>query len=417
MGRPELARECADLRVRSLDTLRASLNVTESLGEVRGCIVVGPPKSAASWRTMDVPAPLMEVLSAELARRGIDDANTGGFVFAAAEGGPLRYGAFRSRVWLPATAKCGLEGLSFHDLRRAEATAMVALGVEVRSAQARLGHEHRATTQADALHTTATVPPSSTPTNPEYCYVVTSVGPNATGTTQESSPSNLVGPTAASAASTTVVPAFTGGDAGLTVVDAFYNQAINPLTVALNGSDYTVTATNTTTGVTTAQTVSAAAPLGTSAVSLTLAAPLTSGETVVVTAKTGTDGNTVCAGTATTSCQAVGNAFQTTSGTVAPLNALVVTANPTTVVASGATAGTSAISAAVTNNGASVGSGAFVAFSVTGTGCSVSPASATTGTTGTAGTTLTVAAGTPAGSCVVTATGNGATGAATVPHT
>ncbi len=132
--------ECAALRVRSLDTLRASLSVTESLGEVRGRIVVGPPKSAASWRTMDVPAPLMEVLSAELGRRGINGANTDAFVFAAPEGGPLRYGAFRSRVWLPATAKCGLEGLGFQDLRRAAATAMVALGVDVRTAQARLGH-------------------------------------------------------------------------------------------------------------------------------------------------------------------------------------------------------------------------------------------------------------------------------------
>jgi integrase len=138
--------ECAALRVRSLDTLRTSLTVTESLGEVQGRIVIGPPKSAASRRTMLVPAPLMQMLSAELARRGITGADPDAFVFAAPQGGPLRYAAFRSRVWLPATRTCGLDGLGFHDLRRASATAMVALGVDVRTAQSRLGHSDPRTT-------------------------------------------------------------------------------------------------------------------------------------------------------------------------------------------------------------------------------------------------------------------------------
>lgn len=34
----------------------------------------------------------------------------------------------------------GLDGLNFHDLRRTNATAMVAEGVDVKTAQARLGH-------------------------------------------------------------------------------------------------------------------------------------------------------------------------------------------------------------------------------------------------------------------------------------
>jgi integrase len=34
----------------------------------------------------------------------------------------------------------GLDGLTFHDLRRANATGLVAEGVDVRTAQARLGH-------------------------------------------------------------------------------------------------------------------------------------------------------------------------------------------------------------------------------------------------------------------------------------
>ncbi len=43
-------------------------------------------------------------------------------------------------VWLPATGRAGLEGLRFHDLRRANATAMVAEHVDLKTAQVRLGH-------------------------------------------------------------------------------------------------------------------------------------------------------------------------------------------------------------------------------------------------------------------------------------
>ena len=38
------------------------------------------------------------------------------------------------------TITVSLEGLTFHDLRRANATGLVAEGVDVRTAQARLGH-------------------------------------------------------------------------------------------------------------------------------------------------------------------------------------------------------------------------------------------------------------------------------------
>jgi integrase len=43
-------------------------------------------------------------------------------------------------VWEPAVKAAGLDGLNFHDLRRTNATAMVAEDVDVKTAQARLGH-------------------------------------------------------------------------------------------------------------------------------------------------------------------------------------------------------------------------------------------------------------------------------------
>lgn len=132
--------ECAGLRVGRLDLLRGTLTVAESLGEVGGRLVVGAPKSAAGRRTMTMPVPLVRMLAEHLARRGLTAANETAYVFGDSQGRPVRYANFRTRVWLPAARRAGLDRLGFHDLRRAAATAMVAAGVDVRTAQTRLGH-------------------------------------------------------------------------------------------------------------------------------------------------------------------------------------------------------------------------------------------------------------------------------------
>jgi integrase len=43
-------------------------------------------------------------------------------------------------VWLPACDRSGLTGVTFHDLRRTNATALVADGIDLKTAQTRLGH-------------------------------------------------------------------------------------------------------------------------------------------------------------------------------------------------------------------------------------------------------------------------------------
>jgi integrase len=80
------------------------------------------------------------VLAEHLSRAGLTGADDNELVFTAPGGCPLRYSNFRDRMWGPATKRVGLEGLGFHDLRRAAATTMVAAGVDVRTAQERLGH-------------------------------------------------------------------------------------------------------------------------------------------------------------------------------------------------------------------------------------------------------------------------------------
>lgn len=74
-----------------------------------------------------------------LAASGLNGADPKALVFPSPEGGALRYSNFRAR-WLPARQAAGPKSLGFHDLRCCAATALVAAGVDVRTAQARLGH-------------------------------------------------------------------------------------------------------------------------------------------------------------------------------------------------------------------------------------------------------------------------------------
>ena len=77
-----------------------------------------------------------------------------GLLFTAPDGGVLRYSNWLRRAWWPsaiaaglgrmvedkATGKVRYVGIGFHDLRRANATGLVAAGVDVKTAQGLLGH-------------------------------------------------------------------------------------------------------------------------------------------------------------------------------------------------------------------------------------------------------------------------------------
>lgn len=133
--------ECAGLRIGRLDFLRSTLTVAEQLTRgPHGAMVSGPPKSDAGRRTLAAPLPLMAMLTEDLSTRGLTGADTEALVFPAPNGGHLDYSHWRRRVWLPAVASVALEGLDFHDLRRANATGMVLDGVDLKTAQVRLGH-------------------------------------------------------------------------------------------------------------------------------------------------------------------------------------------------------------------------------------------------------------------------------------
>ena len=149
--------EVAGLRVGSADLLRGVLSVTEQRTRDLGDdAATAEPKSAAGRRSMAIPAGLAAVLSEHIARRGPTGADSHALLFTAKGGRPLNYSHWRQRVWEPACVRAGQSDLTFHDLRRANATGMVANKVDLKTAQTRPGHsDPRLTLAVYAQSTTA----------------------------------------------------------------------------------------------------------------------------------------------------------------------------------------------------------------------------------------------------------------------
>ena len=140
--------ECAGLRVGAIDFLNRTVTVESQLTRgLKGRMVTGSPKWN-STRTMAAPEVLLEQLANHLQRRGITGAEGDSLVFCAPDGQPLHYANWRRRVWVPACRNVELEGFQFKMLRTANATVMVALSVDVKTVQTRVGHR-RATTTLD----------------------------------------------------------------------------------------------------------------------------------------------------------------------------------------------------------------------------------------------------------------------------
>ena len=88
--------EAAALRVGRVDARRRRVRVEESVTEVGGRLVFGPPKTHES-RTVILPQFVMAGIAPILEGRERD-----ALVFTAVQGGPLRLNVFRKRVFAPA---------------------------------------------------------------------------------------------------------------------------------------------------------------------------------------------------------------------------------------------------------------------------------------------------------------------------
>ncbi len=158
--------ECAGLRLGAIDFDRNEVRIVEQVTRGKfGQTVTGPPKSSAGRRTMTLPDGLVDLLKAHVLARVISGPEA--LLFPKLDGDPVNYANWRRNVWIPSVKRAGLDalnsgdrrnGLEFHDLRRANATALVREGVDLKTAQTRLGHSDvrltlevyaQATTEAD----------------------------------------------------------------------------------------------------------------------------------------------------------------------------------------------------------------------------------------------------------------------------
>jgi integrase len=91
---------------------------------------------AGKRRTIVVPRFLAVILGQHVGRYPSPD----GYVFTAAEGGPIHHHNFRRRHFVPAVEATGLSGVRFHDLRHTCASLLVAAGRSLQEVKEHLGH-------------------------------------------------------------------------------------------------------------------------------------------------------------------------------------------------------------------------------------------------------------------------------------
>jgi integrase len=85
-------------------------------------------------------------ISKHIRDTGRNGADADSPLFTSPDGKPLHHSNFRQRIFAPACRKAGLEGVTFHDLRRTHATMLVAEGHDVKVVQERMGHRSISTT-------------------------------------------------------------------------------------------------------------------------------------------------------------------------------------------------------------------------------------------------------------------------------
>lgn len=132
--------ELAALKVRRVDLTRHRLTIAESVTEIGGRLSWTTPKTHHT-RTVPFPPRLRAPLEAACLGKSPED-----LVFTAPEGGPLRLGNWRRRVFDPACRQIGLRGVSPHDLRHTAASLAILAGANIKAVQQILGHASAAMT-------------------------------------------------------------------------------------------------------------------------------------------------------------------------------------------------------------------------------------------------------------------------------
>jgi integrase len=130
--------ECFGLDLERVDFLRRQVRVDRQLVTIAGKAPhLGPPKTAASVRTVPLPAVVLDELAAHVAayERGWQ-----GLLFTTATRGPIWRSTWTG-VWSTAVKRVRLPpGTGLHSLRHYYASLLIRHGESVKTVQARLGH-------------------------------------------------------------------------------------------------------------------------------------------------------------------------------------------------------------------------------------------------------------------------------------
>ena len=135
--------EVFGLTVDRLDFLRGFVHIDRQLLTLDRQCQLGPPKTAASVRTVPLPATVRDALASHLAAF---PAATDGLVFTLKDGSPVPRSTV-SRLWNAAAKAAGCPpATTFHALRHFYASLLIRHGESVKVVQSRLGHASAAET-------------------------------------------------------------------------------------------------------------------------------------------------------------------------------------------------------------------------------------------------------------------------------
>ncbi|GAB2814511.1 site-specific integrase [Actinoallomurus bryophytorum] len=133
--------EVTALHRQDLDLENATVRVRVAYTEQdNGTMVLGPPKSRAGVRTVNIPRSLIPDLRAHLDK--YTENKPSALVFRGIKGGPLRRSNFnKSTRWVHVVAVLGVPGLHFHDLRHTGNMLAAATGATTKDLMRRMGQD------------------------------------------------------------------------------------------------------------------------------------------------------------------------------------------------------------------------------------------------------------------------------------
>ena len=137
--------EVAGLRWVDVDLDHRTVTIAQRRIASGHTVTVGPPKTAASRRTIALDQHTVRMLRRHHRRQQTDRAAAGGawqqtgYLFTTPDGRPL-HPDYLTRRFRALVTRCGLPPVRLHDLRHGAATLAHAAGADLKAVQAQLGH-------------------------------------------------------------------------------------------------------------------------------------------------------------------------------------------------------------------------------------------------------------------------------------